>query len=85
MAKSRSVKNSDISNWMVVVMLVAVILVSTFSIIMFLDAAEDAAPEVTAIAQGQVSMALGSNPDAVIPVISDSDSASGEVSMVLAE
>jgi len=58
MAKRRSVKNSDISNWMVVVMLVAVILVSTFSIIMFLDAAEEAVPEVSVESEGVASLQI---------------------------
>jgi len=80
MAKRRSVKNSDISNWMVVVMLVAVILVSTFSIIMFLDAAEEAAPEVASVSEGEVSLVITKdappNPDP-----EGSESVSSQVSL----
>jgi hypothetical protein len=82
MAKSRSVKNSDISNWMVVVMLVAVILVSTFSIIMFLDAAEDAAPEVSGVGYGEVSLQIAPSSDPV-PSAGSMDIETGEVSLVI--
>jgi len=74
MAKRRSVGNSDISNWMVVVMLVAVILVSTFSIIMFLDAAEEAAPEISGQASGEVSLVVEASPEAAGEPASDSGS-----------
>jgi len=81
MAKRRSVKNSDISNWMVVVMLVAVILVSTFSIIMFLDAAEEAAPEIGGT--GVVSLTV-EKPSETVPVSSEKLSLEGsEVSLTV--
>jgi len=84
MAKRRSVKNSDISNWMVVVMLVAVILVSTFSIIMFLDAAEEAAPEIESSAGGEVSLTVNapvSDFDETVP--SEADEESGVVGLTI--
>ena len=75
MAKRRSVKNSDISNWMVVVMLVAVILVSTFSIIMFLDAAEEAAPEVVLSGEGEVTLTVVDAPESSgLPSVDTDDS-----------
>lgn len=82
MAKRRSVKNSDISNWMVVVMLVAVILVSTFSIIMFLDAAEEAAPEVISSSEGQVSLTIDKPSSSVASVEPIEDSATVGLSIV---
>lgn len=79
MAKRRSVKNSDISNWMVVVMLVAVILVSTFSIIMFLDAAEEAVPEVILSGEGEVSLTVVDAPES--PGLPGSDTDKSSVSL----
>ena len=56
MAKRKTKKSSDdISNWAVVLMLVAVIVVSTLSIVLFMDAAEGT---ITQKAQADGTVAL---------------------------
>ena len=58
MVKRKATKKSDdISNWAVVLMLVAVIVVSTLSIVLFMDAAEESY-EIQAVSDGEVSLEI---------------------------
>ena len=52
----KNVCNNDVPNWVVLVLLVAVIVVSTVSIILFMDAAKEAEPEFHSAAQGTISL-----------------------------
>ena len=52
----KNVCNNDVPNWVVLVLLVAVIVVSTVSIILFMDAAKNAEPEYISASQGTISL-----------------------------
>ncbi len=73
MVKRKTTKKSDdISNWAVVLMLVAVIVVSTLSIVLFMDAADSAiVTEATDV--GTVSLEVV-NPDAQDEVLENDSS-----------
>ena len=72
MVKRKTTKSDDISNWAVVLMLVAVIVVSTLSIVLFMDAADTAiGTEATDV--GTVSLEVV-NPDAQDEVLSNDSS-----------
>ena len=72
MVKRKTTKSDDISNWAVVLMLVAVIVVSTLSIVLFMDAADGAiATEASDV--GTVSLEVV-NPDAQDEVLSNDSS-----------
>jgi len=76
MVKRKTTKNSDdISNWAVVLMLVAVIVVSTLSIVLFMDAAESSY-EVQAVSDGEVSLEI-------VNEVSSSDELSNESEKVV--
>jgi len=55
MVKRKTTKSDDISNWAVVLMLVAVIVVSTLSIVLFMDASESV---ITQESSGLASVSL---------------------------
>lgn len=58
MVKRKTTKSDDISNWAVVLMLVAVIVVSTLSIVLFMDAADSAITQDGAGATGDISLKI---------------------------
>jgi len=88
MVKRKTTKSDDISNWAVVLMLVAVIVVSTLSIVLFMDASEEAI-DMESSAQGTVSLEVV-NPDAeatpadVSVIMEDAESA-GSVELEISE
>lgn len=87
MVKRKTIKSDDISNWAVVLMLVAVIVVSTLSIVLFMDAAENSY-STESVAKGSVSLEL-TNPDEnaspEVNVIMDDAQQAGSVSLEITE
>jgi hypothetical protein len=86
--KAKKVVNNDVPNWVVLVLLVAVIVVSTVSIILFMDAAEDAAPTASLSKGGTAILGIseapgdGSDPNLVPEEATDG---SGEVGIGIVE
>ena len=89
MVKRKTAKKSDdISNWAVVLMLVAVIVVSTLSIVLFMDAA-DGVVKSESQAVGAVSLEVvnpGMEPDnETVEEVEVVDDGAGEVSLEVQE
>lgn len=78
----KNVCNNDVPNWVVLVLLVAVIVVSTVSIILFMDAAETAEPEIMGEASGEIVLSIVEPPEEVDPQTAES---SGEIEINIVE
>jgi len=83
MVKRKTTKSDDISNWAVVLMLVAVIVVSTLSIVLFMDAADGA---VTQKSAGHASVSLeianpGEEPSNDSQLIVEGSEGAGEMTL----
>ena len=58
MAKKKSAGNDDISNKTVLAVLVLVVLVSVVSLVVYMDALDDAQPNVLGKSSGEVSLTI---------------------------
>ena len=80
--KKRKFSSKDLSNNMVLTMLVLVIVVSTVSIILFMDATADAKITVVDTVEGTASLTIEEPPTSVE---SESFDSSGEASVTIVE